>query len=222
MSAIAGVLVCLIGLSNSFSPAAFTSITSQFKVAKLKHPFQAKSRASRSYHGRSRTTMLAADSENSKEIHRLSPTFQTFRDAEEQGLRLMQQGRHLDALECFQQGLKLPGSRTDIVRSQTQAGPSPVGGSSGGKTSQVLQTLDEFEFQAAYYNIACAYACLGQNNDAIGNLRKSFEYGFDNFKACTVDPDLRGIQGTAEFNELIDDFDTKKRGGMFNPFNFFG
>lgn len=217
-----GVLVFLVIFSSSLYPKAFTLIESQYKSPKLKHFFQEKSRATSSNHGSSCITMLASSSENSdSNIDSLDSGCQTFRDAEEQGLRLMQQGRHLEALECFQQGLRLPGSRTDIVRSQTQAGPSPVGGSSGGKTSQVLQTLDEFEFQAAYYNIGCAYSCLGQIDDAIANLRKSFEYGFDNFEACSLDPDLRGIQGTAEFNELMDSFDRKKKGNIFNPFKFF-
>jgi|NOAtaT_6_FD_contig_71_3357402_length_968_multi_4_in_0_out_0_1 tetratricopeptide (TPR) repeat protein len=218
-----GVLVFLVTLSSPLSPTAFTLIKSRLKSSNLKYYlFQEKSRAIWSYHERSCITMLASGSESSdSNIDRLGPAGQTFRDAEEQGLRLMQQGRHLEALECFQQGLRLPGSRIDIVRSQTQAGPSPVGGSSGGKTSQVLQTLDEFEYQAAYYNIGCAYACLGRIDDAIANLRKSFEYGFDNFEACSLDPDLRGIQGTAEFNELLDSFDRKKKGGIFNPFKFF-
>merc|ERR1712154_146190 len=62
----------------------------------------------------------------------------------------------------FQKGLKLPGSRTDIIRTKTISGPSPVGGSTGGTEGKVVQTLDEFELQAAHYNIACAHARLDQ------------------------------------------------------------
>jgi hypothetical protein len=58
--------------------------------------------------------------------------------------------------------MKLPGSRTDIIRTQKISGPSPVGGSAGGTEGRVVQTLDEFELQAAHYNIACAYARLGK------------------------------------------------------------
>ncbi len=36
-----------------------------------------------------------------------------------------------------------------------------MGGSIGGTEGKVVQTLDEFEFQAAHYNIACASATLG-------------------------------------------------------------
>mmetsp|Transcript_13757 Transcript_13757/g.19713 ORF Transcript_13757/g.19713 Transcript_13757/m.19713 type:complete len:116 (+) Transcript_13757:562-909(+) len=109
-----------------------------------------------------------------------TPILLTFRDAELQGLRLIQQKMHADALDIFQKGLKLPGSRMDVVRTQSISGPSPVGGASGGRSSQVVQTLDEFEFQPAYYNIACAYSCLGQEEYAIANLRTSLEYVFDN------------------------------------------
>ena len=66
---------------------------------------------------------------------------------------------HLSFL-VFQQGLKLPGSRKDIIRTKTLSGPSPVGGSAGGTEGKEVLTLDEFEMQAAHYNIACAFARL--------------------------------------------------------------
>jgi hypothetical protein len=56
--------------------------------------------------------------------------------------------------------MKLPGSRPDIVRTKNVSGPSPVGGSSGGTESRRVLTLDEFELQAAHYNMACAHARL--------------------------------------------------------------
>ena len=59
--------------------------------------------------------------------------------------------------------MKLPGSRTDIIRTQKISGPSPVGGSSGGTEGRVVQTLDEFVLQGAHYNIACDYARLGKS-----------------------------------------------------------
>eukprot|EP00562_Extubocellulus_spinifer_P030842 CAMPEP_0178704874 /NCGR_PEP_ID=MMETSP0699-20121125/14453_1 /TAXON_ID=265572 /ORGANISM="Extubocellulus spinifer, Strain CCMP396" /LENGTH=62 /DNA_ID=CAMNT_0020352331 /DNA_START=703 /DNA_END=894 /DNA_ORIENTATION=+ len=41
------------------------------------------------------------------------------------------------------------------------SGPSPVGGSQGGTEGKLVMGLDEFELQAAHYNIACAEARLG-------------------------------------------------------------
>jgi hypothetical protein len=61
---------------------------------------------------------------------------------------------------AFKKGIKLPGSKKDVVRTKLVSGPSPVGGSAGGTESNEVQTLDEFELQAAHYNMACAYAKL--------------------------------------------------------------
>lgn len=66
---------------------------------------------------------------------------------------------------AFQKGLKLPGSRPDVVRTKLWSGPSPVGGSAGGTESQNVMTLDEFELQAAHYNMACAHAKLKNVNE---------------------------------------------------------
>ena len=37
-----------------------------------------------------------------------------------------------------------------------------MGGAAGGTEGRQVMTLDEFEMQAAHYNIACAYARLDQ------------------------------------------------------------
>jgi len=141
---------------------------------------------------------------------------QSFREAEILGLRLMQQGQHKDALEVFQEGLKLPGSRTDILRTKT-LNTSPVGGSTGGSEARTVQTLDEFESQAAHYNIACAYAQLGKSNEAVRSLENAFRAGFDNFATCRADPDLAGVQRTKEFEVLMETYDPKKK----FPFSLF-
>lgn len=57
--------------------------------------------------------------------------------------------------------MKLPGSRPDVIRNKSLSGPSPVGGSFGGTDSQRVMSLDDFELQAAHYNMACAHARLG-------------------------------------------------------------
>lgn len=142
---------------------------------------------------------------------------QTFREAEILGLRLMQQGQHQDALIVFQEGLKLPGSRTDILRSKT-LNTSPVGGSTGGSTGQNVQTLDEFESQAAHYNIACAYGQLGKSTEAVRSLENAFKAGFDNYATARADPDLSAVQRTKEFEILMEQYDPKK--GF--PFSLFG
>lgn len=118
----------------------------------------------------------------------------------------------------FQKGLNLPGSRTDIIRTKTLSGPSPVGGSTGGTEGRVVQTLDEFELQAAHYNIACAYACLDKVDEACKSLEQAFRFGFDNYATVRADPDLGLIHGTPEFENLMEKFDSKKGGGFFGFF----
>mmetsp|Transcript_8394 Transcript_8394/g.9223 ORF Transcript_8394/g.9223 Transcript_8394/m.9223 type:complete len:233 (+) Transcript_8394:272-970(+) len=147
-----------------------------------------------------------------------TPEPKTFREAEILGLRLMQEGQHEEALKVFQKGMKLPGSRTDIIRTRTQSGPSPVGGSAGGTEGRVVKNLDEFELQAAHYNIACAYARLGKVSEACTSIENAFQSGFDNYETVRGDPDLSPVHDTLEFDSLMEKYDSKKG---FNPFAFF-
>lgn len=143
---------------------------------------------------------------------------QNFREAEVLGLTLMQEGQHEEALKVFQQGLKLPGSRRDIIRTARVSGPSPVGGSKGGTDGKLVQTLDEFEIQAAHYNIACAYASLGRVAQSCTSLEQAFQAGFDNYATVRADPDLDSVHGSPEFEDLMERYDSKKG---FNPFGLF-
>jgi len=133
-------------------------------------------------------------------------------------LRLMQDGRHEEALKAFKQAMNLPGTRSDILRTANVPGPSPVGGSKGGTEGRRVKTLDEFEYQAAHYNMACAHAALGNVGESVANLRKAFQYGFDNYATVRADPDLGSVQGSAEFQRLMEEVDPRK----FNPFGVFG
>ena len=89
---------------------------------------------------------------------------------------------HLHHEIVFQKGLKLPGSRKDIIRTQKISGPSPVGGAAGGTEGRVKMSLDEFELQAAHYNIACALARLGRVSEvsvmskASSKMRKMYVF----------------------------------------------
>jgi hypothetical protein len=122
-------------------------------------------------------------------------------------------------MPAFQKGMLLPGSKSDVVRTKSLSGPSPVGGSTGGFESKNILTLDEFEIQAANYNMACAHAQLGNINESINALQKAFENGFDNYATVRSDPDLDPIKYTKEFDKLMESFEPKKG---FNPFGLFG
>lgn len=123
-------------------------------------------------------------------------------------------------LLAFQKGLQLPGSRQDVVRTKLLSGPSPVGGSTGGMESRNVETLDEFELQAAHYNMACAQAQLGNVQESIFALQTAFENGFDNFSTVRGDPDLDPVKEEKEFEKLMEAYEPKK--GGFNPFGLFG
>ena len=123
-------------------------------------------------------------------------------------------------LIAFQKGLQLPGSRFDVVRTKSLSGPSPVGGSMGGTESQSKLGLDEFELQAAHYNMACAHAQLGNLNESIAALRVAFENGFDNYATVRSDPDLDPIKSEKDFEVLMQTYEKQSKGG-FNPFGFF-
>jgi len=153
--------------------------------------------------------------QSEQESEGIIPT--TFREAEILGLRLMQDGRYEEALTTFTKGMKLPGSRMDIVRTKNVSGPSPVGGAAGGTEGKEVWSLDEFEYQAAYYNMACACAKLGAVPEAVDNLRSAYEKGFENIKTMTSDPDLRPVFGSVEFEMFMDDINPKKKGlfGLF-------
>jgi len=79
-------------------------------------------------------------------------------------------------------------------------------------------TLDDFELQAAHYNMACAHARLGNLDEAIANLAKAFENGFDNYSTVRGDPDLDPIKQEADFAKLMEAYEPNG----FNPFGFFG
>ena len=128
---------------------------------------------------------------------------------------------HLNLISiAFQMGLTLPGSRTDIIRTKSLSGPSPVGGSTGGYESKFTVSLDEFELQAVQYNMACAYAQLNELDNAVKALQTAFENRFDNFATVKFDPDLDPIKGTPSYEALMEKYEPKSKG--FNPFGIFG
>lgn len=115
--------------------------------------------------------------------------------------------------------MRLPGSKSDVIRTKSLSGPSPVGGSFGGTESKTNASLDEFELQAANYNMACAHAQLDQTAEAVKALDAAFQAGFDNFATVREDPDLEPVKGTREFDKLMERYEPKKG---FNPFGLFG
>jgi hypothetical protein len=90
----------------------------------------------------------------------------------------------------------------------------------GGFESESVSTLDEFELQAAHYNMACAHAQLGNTQESLASLRAAFENGFDNFSTVRGDPDLDPVKGEKEFAKLMAEFEDDGSGKGF--FGLFG
>ena len=53
------------------------------------------------------------------------------------------------------------------------------------------------------YNIACAYAKIGENDRALKELETAVDYGFNNTGLISRDNDLRSIRGTEGFKQLL-------------------
>ncbi len=74
--------------------------------------------------------------------------------------------------------------------------------------------------------MACAHASLNNIGEAIGNLQKAFEYGFDNYATVRADPDLLNLDGVVEFERLMNekvDNNNRKSSPFRNPlFDVFG
>lgn len=89
----------------------------------------------------------------------------------------------------------------------------------GGFESKSMQTLDEFELQAAHYNMACAYSQLGEIAESINSLETAFVAGFDNYATVRGDPDLDPVKKDKDFEKMMEKYEPKKG---FNPFGLFG
>jgi TolB-like protein len=58
-------------------------------------------------------------------------------------------------------------------------------------------------FHHAQFSIACAYARLGRKADAVDWLRKTAENGMPNYPLFRNDPNLKTLQGDAEYERLL-------------------
>ena len=60
-----------------------------------------------------------------------------------------------------------------------------------------------------YYNVACAYALVGNAEKAVEYLRKAFEDGFVRFYHLTRDVDFDAIRQDPAFQALIEEYTQK-------------
>ncbi len=62
-----------------------------------------------------------------------------------------------------------------------------------------------------YYDAACLYSIMGETEKSLGYLRKSLELGFRRFNHIRRDSHLENIRKTAEFETLMEEYETKHR-----------
>ena len=70
------------------------------------------------------------------------------------------------------------------------------------------------EEQAALYNMACAYAALGQREAALTCVEAAFESGFEDVETLKTDPDLASLRGGADWERVVGKYTGV--GGMLN------
>ncbi len=63
---------------------------------------------------------------------------------------------------------------------------------------------------AEYYNLAAAYALWGKTKDALKNLRRAVEKGYDDLDFLEDDRDLDSLRGTEEYKSLVNRLKSKR------------
>ena len=67
----------------------------------------------------------------------------------------------------------------------------------------IAQPQSRSHFHHAQFTIACAYARLGRNTEAVEWLRKTAENGMPNYPLFRNDPNLRDLQGDARYEAFM-------------------
>lgn len=77
------------------------------------------------------------------------------------------------------------------------------------KAIEVLNKALEKDPQGNYYNAACLYSIMGDNEKSLFYLRKTLEGGYRHFYHIKRDRDLKNVRSTAEFKKLMDEYEQK-------------
>ncbi len=73
------------------------------------------------------------------------------------------------------------------------------------RTLQIDQRLAQLRPRdpCAIYNLACSYALLHQVEDAMRELRRAVELGFQDYRQLVIDPDLASLRLTQDFVQFV-------------------
>jgi tetratricopeptide (TPR) repeat protein len=59
------------------------------------------------------------------------------------------------------------------------------------------------ESPSAHYNLACSLALKNRKADAVKELHRALDLGYDDFKWLTGDPDLKSLYGYEAFDAIL-------------------
>ncbi|KAG2484031.1 hypothetical protein HYH03_017121 [Edaphochlamys debaryana] len=113
---------------------------------------------------------------------------ETAKEAIELGNNLAKQGRWQDALAIYEKALTLPGTGLKRYRDKPRL-------------------ISDGEKSAALFNIACAWAQLGEARNGLIALAGCLELGYDDFAQLRSDPDLAPLRKDERFEGLLKRFE---------------
>lgn len=77
------------------------------------------------------------------------------------------------------------------------------------KAIEVLNTALDKDKKGNFYDAACLYSVMGENEKALSYLRQSLENGYRRFAHIKRDRDLNNIRNTEEFKVLLKEYEEK-------------
>lgn len=134
-----------------------------------------------------------------------------FESAEAAALKSCADGDYATALELFEKALKLPGDGYDVRRVSMTS--SPVNGATVPRNLEEVRFPSKSQQQTTYYNMACVFAKLEKEVEAVENLEKALAVGFDDYDLILNEADFGPI--AADAARLVEKYRPK---GFFETF----
>jgi tetratricopeptide (TPR) repeat protein len=111
----------------------------------------------------------------------------------------------LAALDSTKQGSGRESSDREAARALLYASMGRSGDALSHLTLAMGAPDSRSHFHHAQFTIACTYARLGRKRDAVEWLRRTANNGMPNYPLFRNDPNLRGLQGDPEYENLMTD-----------------
>lgn len=130
-------------------------------------------------------------------------------------------GRENEAISDFEKAVRVG---TEVAEGDSVAAPDSFVGLALvhlGQTQRAREYIATYEDDAdEYYNVACAYALLGDSQKALSYLRKALDDGYCEMRHVEErDPDMASIRRLPEFKSLIEQ-QRKRIANFRDPIDF--